>query len=167
MLKIESERLFLRPFQESDCEALEKVLSDPIVMQYSVTGPCSRQEILDFIHRNMRNMEQYKIALLALIHKEKGSLIGICGIYWADLEGEIVPELGYRLAKEEWGKGYALEAAKGVLDYVAATFKFPKLISIIEPDNERSIKLAKKLGAYFLKTTLFKGIPVRIYAYPK
>lgn len=161
---LKTERLILRSFTISDFDALKKILTDPIVMQYSVTGPCTDEEITNFIERTIHQTETYGIGLLAIVHEQQG-LIGFCGIYWAEIEGNFQPELGYRLAKKYWGQGYAYEAAKAVFDYVIKELKFSTLISMIESDNERSIKLAQKLGGQFLKNAIFKGIPVQIYSY--
>ena len=76
-------------------------------------------------------------------------------------------ELGYRFSKNHWGKGYATEAAIACLDYAFSTLGAKKLISIIEPNNIASLKVAEKAGLQLEKTTVYHNIKVFIYSIKK
>lgn len=76
-------------------------------------------------------------------------------------------ELGYRLSRKYWGKGFATEAAIACRDCGLNTFGLRRLISIIEAANHQSIRVAEKVGMTFEKKSTFHGIAVEIYALEK
>jgi RimJ/RimL family protein N-acetyltransferase len=67
-------------------------------------------------------------------------------------------------AREHWGLGYASEAAIAVPDWAFGTLRLPRLISVILPENHRSIRVAEKIGECFNRDNEIDGIPVRICA---
>jgi RimJ/RimL family protein N-acetyltransferase len=80
------------------------------------------------------------------------------------IDGREEVELGYRLIRSRWGKGLATEAAIATVHYAFEVLKLPRLISIIEPENHRSIRVAEKCGLVSRKEAKFHGISVKIYA---
>lgn len=84
----------------------------------------------------------YRVAL-----KADDTAIGLCGLFRRD--GLDEPDLGYAILPEWCGHGYALEAARAVMDQARCEFGMQRLIALISPDNAASIGLIEKLGLRF------------------
>jgi RimJ/RimL family protein N-acetyltransferase len=99
------------------------------------------------------------------VEKDGREVIGFCGLSrFSDVGGRPETELGYRLARASWGRGFATEAARAVRDYAFDTLGIPRLISIIDPRNAASIRVAGKTGMRYEKEVTFQGHLVHIYA---
>jgi RimJ/RimL family protein N-acetyltransferase len=91
-------------------------------------------------------------------------VVGYCGYYHHELDGVPEVEIGYRLHPDYWGRGLATESASLVRDFGFSTLGFPRLISIIDPGNVRSIRVAERIGMTFLRYHLFRGeVPTSLY----
>jgi RimJ/RimL family protein N-acetyltransferase len=157
MLQIETERLLLRMPRLDDAEAWSAATGDDEVMRYigGSTGAAS-QSIELFLERWEANgFGQY-----AVERREDGVFLGRLGLLvWDSRDwrrttlpeagdaGEI--ELGWALLRDYWGHGYATEAAAAVRDAAWTELELERLISLIHPDNVRSINVAERLGARF------------------
>lgn len=145
----ETDRLILRTFEPPDLEDLAPIMADPEVMRFSVTGPWSRDRTLRFIQGCMADYseERWGFGLWAAVHKGDHQLIGYCGLTrFDDVDGSAEVELGYRFAPEYWGRGLGTEAARAVRDYAFEHLGMARLISMIEPENSASIRVAEKVG---------------------
>ncbi|MDQ2691068.1 MAG: GNAT family N-acetyltransferase, partial [Chloroflexota bacterium] len=92
---------------------------------------------------------------------------GYCGLfYFPDVGGKPEVEIGYRLRRSAWGKGFATEAACAVRDFAFNSLGMQRLIALIDPDNIASIRVAEKLGMQYEKDIMLPGYthPDRIYA---
>lgn len=162
---LETDRLLLRHFEWSDLDALHAIMSDPEVMRYVGTGsPKTRQQterLLGFwITENGRAWDEHTLARLpqlrraierdahlsiwATIDKRTRRMIGRCGLIAWDLDGAKEVEVGYMIAKPQWGLGYATEAARGIRDYAFERLGFDRLISLVQPANVASRRVAMK-----------------------
>lgn len=165
MMAITTPRVTLRPVHLSDFKATYQLLSDPEVMRFSLNGPYSKQKTTDFINHCIQQTENNLPSLLAVIDNKSGLLIGYCGFYMQKINGIEEVELGYRLAKQYWGKGLATEAAIAMKKHAFQKMGLTRLISIIEKDNLSSIRVAEKVGLKLEKEMLYNGkIHVAIYA---
>ena len=164
MIVAETSRLILRYFIPDDIDALFAILSDPEVMRYSVSGVKTRSQTADFLDLVIDYYRQYNYSLYAVIFKETNQLIGFCGLLPWKLEHRSEIEIGYRLAKEYWGKGLATEAAIATRDYGWSKLNMDKLYCLIEPKNKRSIRVAEKLGMKYEKNIFFHNLDVKIYS---
>lgn len=143
--EIATERLLLRPFVMADFEAYAAMLADPKVMRFIGHGrPISRDlawlnlaQLLG--HWSLTGFGLYAVALL-----DTNELIGRVGLY--SPEGWPGLELGWCLRRQYWGRGMAHEAAKQVKICATEYYADEALISLIHPDNKRSVALAEKLG---------------------
>ena len=113
---IETERLLLRPYTLSDFDSLYEILSDPETMQH-YPAPFDEEKTRNWITWNLDNYEKYGFGLWAVILKETGEFIGDCGITLQNIDGEILPEIGYHIHKKYWRRGFAKEAARAVRDW--------------------------------------------------
>ena len=75
-------------------------------------------------------------------------------------------ELGWTLSRDAWGCGYATEAAAAIRDWALREVRPPRLISLIHPENERSMRVATKIGEHFEQTiTTHRGIPAQLWTF--
>lgn len=160
----ETNRLIIRKFTTRDLNKLHAILSDAQVMLYSLHGPYSLEQTDTFLKGTLNAYNSRGYAQYAVILKDSKELIGFCGFFNQEIDGIIEMELGYRFSIKHWGQGYASEAAIACRDYAFSTLGAKKLISIIEPNNIASIKVAEKAGLSFDKTTSYHQIPVLIYS---
>jgi len=139
-----TERLELRAFEPEDLDALHAVYGDPEVTRFIPAYPTPEhtRRALD-IH--VREARAGNPAFWALIERESGELIGDAGV--GLIEG-IGPEyeLGYTLGPQWWGRGYATEAARAVLEYATGPLALPKLLALVRPANAASINVLQKIG---------------------
>jgi RimJ/RimL family protein N-acetyltransferase len=163
--QIESDRLILRTFEESDWRALHAYYSDPICTQFTLQRILSEGESWRMLatligHWHLRGYGPY-----AIIPKTDSRVIGLVGL-WFPIEWP-EPEIKWGLAREFWGKGYAREAAVAVREMSAAILPSLQLISLILPENDRSIKLALGMGAQFEKQIDFRSGKANIYRHAR
>ena len=100
----------------------------------------------------------------AVMLRETGELIGRCGIMPEEYEGISEPELGWTFARAHWGHGYATEAAAAVMKHCFAVLKFRRIISLIDPQNIASQRVAARIGMTFERLVQWKGKPANLYA---
>ena len=96
--------------------------------------------------------------LYAVELRAGGRLIGDCGLVVQTVEGEEVVEIGWHLERTAWGHGYATEAARVVLEY-AAELGVRRVYSLIVATNERSRRVAQKLGMTIDREVAHAGLP--------
>jgi len=144
-MKIETARLILRPFQESDFENAKSVWGDRETMSF-YPQPYSDERIKEVIFKQISTFEIEKYGLFAVLEKSGGSYIGDCGITIQNIDGIDEFEIGYRIKKECWGLGYAAEAALAVKKYGFETLKLKKLCSYMESSHKQSRRVAEKIG---------------------
>ena len=161
-MNIKTERIDIREFTLKDLAAFQHLMADPEVMRFSLKGPLTKEEAAEsFEKRILAHYQKYGFGLWALFVGEQ--LIGLAGLISQTIDGIEEIELAYRLHPDFWGKGYALEAVTAISKYAFSHLNLEHLISIIDPNNHSSIKVATRLGMAFWKRTVFHGIDVRIY----
>lgn len=158
MTRLETERLVLRPPEPSDLDFLAPMMGDPEVVRYLGGSPRTRDEGREGIDAMIRHWKRYGVGMFALERKEDKVVLGRVGCLvwdtaaWANgLRDEVgephETELGWTLAREHWGHGYATEAALAARDWVFAERDLARLISLINLENHASTRVAEKLGA--------------------
>lgn len=144
---IETERLILRTWKEEDAEAFYQINQDPKVLEF-LPGPMTMAEVKQFIaHRNQCFIE-LRYTLWAVEEKQTQALIGFVGLSSPSWQAHFTPcvEIGWRIGSQYWGKGYATEAARAVLEYGFNIIGLPELVSFTVPQNIRSTGVMKKIG---------------------
>ena len=131
---IETERLLLREYSLEDFDALYEIMSDPETMQH-YPAPFDEEKTRKWIEWNLENYAQYGFGLWAVVLKETGEFIGDCGITIQDIDGEMLPEIGYHIHKKHWRKGFAKEAARAVRDWVFQNTKYDAVYSYMKYTN--------------------------------
>ena len=144
---ITTERLILRGWRDSDLEPFHAMCSDPRVM--ATLGPLmTLDETRALIVRVEGFRAEYGYTFWALERRADGAFLGWCGVKpgpkGIPIEGEL--EIGWRLAHDYWGQGYAREAAQATLDWVWRTLDVPLVAAITSVGNRNSWGLMERLG---------------------
>lgn len=142
---IETERLLLRDYTPDDFDALFEILSDSETMQH-YPAPFDADRTRGWITWNIENYRKYGFGLWAVILKETGEFIGDCGITIQNIDGEMLPEIGYHIHKKHWRKGFAKEAAAAVRDWVFSNTSYDAVYSYMKYTNIASAKTAAATG---------------------
>ena len=142
---IETKRLILRPFTIDDLSSLHSIFSDAETMAY-YPAPFNVEQTKSWIKRNLERYQVDGFGLWGVVLKENNQLIGDCGLVNQTVAGKTEVEIGYHINKNFWSKGFATEAAKSCMEYGFHTLGLNKLISIIDPKNHPSIRVAEKIG---------------------
>ena len=145
---IETERLFLRQMNEDDFDALYLVLSDAEIMQH-YPYIFDEKKVREWIKRNMDRYKENGFGLWAVCLKKTGEMIGDCGLTLQNIDGKMLPEIGYHIRRDHQRKGYAKEAAKAVMDWAFMNTDYPALYSYCKYTNLASIKTAESIGMSF------------------
>ncbi len=166
MIITQTERLTLRPVEESDAKALLEVFGDPEVMQFG-DGPQTIDWVRSWIEETRQDYDLRGFGSWVLALRDRPEAIGYCGLTWfPDINGVPETEIGYRLARDHWNRGFGTEAAMTVRDLAVKQFALSRLIALIDPDNSRSLRVAEKLGMTHDGSALLEGYshPDLVYA---
>lgn len=158
-------RLRLRAFRDSDLDAYAAIMADPDVTRFlGAPGPMSRADAWRQMAMFLGHWVLRGFGLWAVEELDTGRLIGRIGCHYP--EGFPGFEVGYTLAREAWGHGYAREGVATALAYARDVLHRSEIISLIRPDNARSIRVAESFGAVPSETVEFFGAPSVVYRYP-
>jgi RimJ/RimL family protein N-acetyltransferase len=144
-----TERLVLRRPRDADLEAFALLCADPEVMRYIGTGrPLDRGTAERSFAIIQSHWARHGSGLRSAIAREDGEYLGFVGL--AVVPGRSVAggetEIGWRLRRAAWGKGYATEGALAVRDQALDALGLSGLVSLIQPGNTASARVAEKLG---------------------
>jgi RimJ/RimL family protein N-acetyltransferase len=150
----------LRRWTPEDVEHAHVYNSDPLVWRYLGAPPArSLDETAERVERLMGYEREYGFTLWAVEEIESGVVIGDCGLIPLERVGPEV-ELGYRLGRASWGKGYATEAGAAARDLGFERFGLERIYVDVDPDNEGSLAVAGRLGARLIGPATHHGDPV-------
>jgi ribosomal-protein-alanine N-acetyltransferase len=151
---VETARLRLRLFTPGDLDRMCEITRDPEVMRYIGHGhPFSREETRANLGRIMDRFRRRGYGRWAMERRDTGALIGYCGLSSGNPEVGI--EVAYMLAREEWGKGFALEAGRAALRYGFETLGVNSIAGITIQGNSRSCKVLGRLGMTFVRNARY------------
>lgn len=140
-------RLILRPWKEEDKALFADLNADAEVMAH-FPAVMTREESDALAQRIMDHMEQQGWGLWALERKEDGRFLGFTGLQPCNPALPFAPvlEVGWRLAREFWGQGYATEAARKSLDFAFETLGKKEIVSFTATNNVRSQAVMQRLN---------------------
>jgi ribosomal-protein-alanine N-acetyltransferase len=162
-MRIETDRLLLRDLREDDLDALAALWTDPDVTRY-MGGPRDPARIHDMLAEDLPADPPDPFALWPVIEKATGRIVGHCGLLEKEVDGRDEVELTYVFARSAWGQGYATEIAAALRDYAFGRLGLARIVSIIDPENAASQRVAVKVGMRYAKDTLRSdGMTRRIY----
>ena len=139
-----SERLLLREFSDEDFQAVHAYASDPDVVRYMTWGPNSEDETREFLRLAKSNAEMDPRVQfgLAIVRHASDELIGSIGLH---VDGSNAM-LGFCYARSAWGRGYATEAARVLLDFGFGSLGLHRIWADCDSENAASIRVLQKLG---------------------
>jgi RimJ/RimL family protein N-acetyltransferase len=143
---LETERLRLRPFRPSDFDDYAAMNADREVLRYLAGGPepWDRGRSWRHLAMLMGHWQLGGVGMWAVELKESGAFLGVTG--FAAPAGWPGFEIAWTLARRWWGHGYATEGARAALDHAFTVWKKDRVISLINPENRASIRVAERLG---------------------
>jgi RimJ/RimL family protein N-acetyltransferase len=158
-------RLVLRPIEPGDVDAFASLYADPEVVRYLGDGTtASSEETREWVRRAIRRNESEGWDLRVVELTDTGEFVGRCGIAVHQIEGRTEHEVGYVIARERWGHGYATEAASAMRDHAVEALGVLRLIALIRPANDASKRVARKLGMDHERDVRFHGATTELFA---
>jgi ribosomal-protein-alanine N-acetyltransferase len=152
---LDTGRLFLRTWETDDFAFAKSLWGDPQVMTF-LGGPLSDEKISEKIQAEMACMEKHGVQYWPVFEKQTNQFVGCCGLRpWA-YTPPAGHEMGFALVKAKWGRGYASEIARGVVNHAFETLHFPMLRAGHHPEHHNSKRILINLGFHFVDEAFYK-----------
>jgi 3-dehydroquinate dehydratase / shikimate dehydrogenase len=147
MIHLETERLIMRGWIETDIRPFAAMNQDERIMEY-FPFHLNEEESLQMIGVFCDRMQDKGHLYLPLIEKDTGGFVGIVNLAPVSFVSHFTPatEIGWRLAFDSWGRGYATEAAKKLIEYGFNELHLDQIVSFTTVSNERSSAVMQRLG---------------------
>ena len=158
----QTERLILRPWALSDRGAVAALFGDADVMRFSDNGVLDATAQQVWHVRALQSPLDSVSTLCAIARKKDQKVIGYVSLR-QDLArvGAHESELGFRLLRAAWGKGYATEAARGIIAWAKSEVDISRITAVVDPNNTSSVRVLNKIGMTYAGEFMCAG-----YAYP-
>lgn len=168
-MNIESDRLIFRHYVDADFSFLHGMAADPEMMKYVGNGKTRDKDgVLRFLYWVYQGYkEDPETGLFLLERKSDGKPVGHAGLVPQKVDDAEEWEIGYWVAKDYWGEGYATEAARSLRDYAIDKLGKERVVSLIHPDNKASQRVAENCGMKLEKESLISGRNAYVYAIHK
>lgn len=166
--ELKTERLLLRPLGTGDAEALAVINADPDVMRYIGNGtPRDLEQTEALVAKAAAHWDVHGWGTFAVSEKGTGDLVGLGILAEPTFLPEIMPvtEVGWRVKRDRWGRGYAPEAARAVIGFAFGELGLDRVVSCIHSENAASVRVAEKLGMTLERETIVPGyeVPCSVY----
>lgn len=160
---LETSRLALRHLTLDDVDDLLGIFSDPEAMRY-YPGTKGREETIEWIKWNLSSYRDHGFGLWAVIRKDTGGFAGQCGLVMQrNVDGRDEVEIGYSFLRGQWNRGFATEAAIACRDAAFTDLKLTHVVSLIDPANRASRRVAEKVGMSCEKEIDRWGKRIQVY----
>jgi RimJ/RimL family protein N-acetyltransferase len=143
-----TDRLTFREVTPDDLDLVVSQLGDPRVM-WMVPAPYTREQCRALIDDSLSSCRDLGYGAYLLFSRESGDFVGECGLNPVAVEGAPEVEIGYNVRPELWGRGLASEAGLACLEFARTIVQLPRVIALIDPRNERSMRTAARIGMAF------------------
>jgi ribosomal-protein-alanine N-acetyltransferase len=162
---LETERLILRRLLPEDLDDLFALYRDPEIRRYFPEGTLTYEETQEELEWFLNGHPEHpELGLWATIHKETNQFIGRCGLLPWTIDGQYDVEVAYLLSKAYWRQGLGTEVARAILNYGFEQLRLSRLICLIDPDNQASIKVAQNIGMTLEKMSQDESGSFLVYA---
>lgn len=141
---LQSNRLLFRKITPDDFDELAVMLTNPKVM-YAWEHTFSPEQITEWIDRQLQYYETDGVGYFAAITKADGAFVGQMGLHRSTLSGKQILEVCYILKEQYFGKGYALEGARALVNYAHTQMREPEVYAEIRTNNLPSLQVAERL----------------------
>ena len=160
VIEPQTARLQMRQWREEDRKPFAAMNADPAVMEF-FPSTLTRSESDAGIDRQIAHIEKYGFGFWAVETLVEKQFIGFVGIKKVTEDMPFAPavEIGWRLAADAWGKGYATEAARASLRVAFEQLKLDEIVSFTVPENFRSRAVMEKLGMTHAENFWHPGLP--------
>ncbi|WFL77754.1 GNAT family N-acetyltransferase [Altererythrobacter arenosus] len=165
---LETERLILRRWRSEDVAPFAAICADPDVMEFIGDGSTrTAGETVSLVAKLERFWEARNYGLFAIELRETNEFLGFAGLSDPDFMPELLPsvEIGWRLGKAHWGKGYATEAATAALAFAIESPDIEEIVSICQVGNGASTSIMKKIGLEFDRRSLDPTCDREVFVY--
>lgn len=159
--RLETERTILRGFRQRDLDAWAAMSEDDDAMRF-IGGAATRADAWRSMAAHTGHWVLKGFGTWAVERRDDGRLLGRVGLW--EPEGWPGIEVGWTLARPVWGHGYAQEAARAAMTWGWTELGLERLISLIDPENLRSIRVAQRLGMQRDGQVLVRGEPCDVWA---
>jgi RimJ/RimL family protein N-acetyltransferase len=141
-----SERLVLRELSLADAAFVVELLNDPGFLRFiGDRGVRTEEDARGYLEKGpLASYARHGFGLYAVVTRDSAEVAGICGLLRRDWLDE--PDVGFAYLPRFRGRGYAVEAARAILDDAARRLGLARVGAIVSPDNERSLRVLGKLG---------------------
>ena len=158
-IALKTNRLILKSVALPDLDDIFALCSDQEVMKYVENDFVkTKEEVIDFIKCQQGYFEKYGLDYFSVFEKDSGEFVGQAGLFHLCLDVNLPDiEIGYRLHKKHWNKGYATELVTALIQYGFNQLLLPKIIAAVDPENKSSRKVLEKCGMSYIGTTEFRG----------
>lgn len=164
---IETARLILRPFRPADVEGQAAMMADPMVIRHLGGQPFAREDAWRKLLCGAGCWSIFGFGYWAIERRDDGRFIGQVGfadfkrIMTPSIEG--LPEMGWLLAADAFGQGYASEAVAAGLDWIDGALKPAETVAIIDHENQGSIRVAEKAGFALHEEATYRDAPILLF----
>jgi RimJ/RimL family protein N-acetyltransferase len=155
-------RVAFREMTPADVDLVHSQLGNPIVM-WMVPAPWTRDRCQALIEQGLAWYRELGYGPWLLEDPETGEPIGQCGLNPVEVEGVGEVEIGYNIRPELWGRGLASEAGIACLDFARAA-DLPRVIALIDPRNERSMRTAAHIGMHYERDAVARDKTYMVWA---
>jgi [ribosomal protein S5]-alanine N-acetyltransferase len=170
MLALETERLFLRNWLDTDVNCYMLLAHDVGYNCFSPPGHFlvhTAEEAKEKVHQRIELFIAQRLGKFPMFLKGTGEFIGTCGLEPFEFAGQPEVELGYRLCLNYWGRGYAAEAAATILQYGFGDLNRNRVMAFALPQNRASLKVLEKLGFLYLIDFVHAELTHELYELPR
>jgi RimJ/RimL family protein N-acetyltransferase len=152
--QLSSQRLTTRFLTADDIERWSEFYKSPEAVQFLHVSTWFAGDpnpdplrLSDFmIRKQLRRYAEQRYGLQVILEKKRGTFLGLCGLVTQEVDDVVELEVGYHFFPAHWGRGYATEAARLFLDFAATHKLSESVVSLINPDNVASRRVAERNG---------------------
>ena len=140
-------RLLIRPLRQDDAEALHELFSDPEAMRFLAEDlPATVDESRQWVETKIDRQEWEGLSLWAVVERETGRVVGDAGLQWEEIDGRREVDLGCRIIRRYWSRGYGTEAAEACLRAGFEQLGLERIVAMTDAGNAAARRVLEKLG---------------------
>lgn len=157
MTVLQTERLVLSRLSYADCEFIIELLNEPSFKRYiGDKNVRSHEDARNYLRNGpVGSYECHGFGMFLVRNKCDNTPMGMCGL--VKREEFDAPDVGFAFLQRFWANGYALESAVAVVEYAKNILQLPRIIAMVDPHNEPSIRLVENLGMTFASMVRMPG----------